>query len=141
MKITKAFTLIELLVVISIIGILIAISIFGLSGARESARDARRKGDLETIRSGIELYRADCNSYPTSLTFGETLIGDNTPVSCSSSNTYISLIPVDPTLATSNYAYSSDGVTYTLCASLENGGTDTCSISCGTTCNYKVTNP
>lgn len=135
MKITKAFTLIELLVVISIIGILMAISIFGLNGAREASRDAKRKGDLETIRSGIELYRADNNGYPTSL----NLTGTGTLVV--GSNTYISLIPADPTSTTRNYVYSSDGITYTLCASLENGGTDTCSVSCGTACNYKVINP
>ena len=81
-KIYKAFTLIELLVVISIIGILIAISIFGLSGARESARDARRKSDLELIRSGLELYKADCNTYPGSITFGNSLIGT---INCGSS--------------------------------------------------------
>ena len=73
MRIKKGFTLIELLVVISIIGILIAVSIFGLSGARESARDARRKSDLELIRSGLELYRADCNAYPTTAVLTYTL--------------------------------------------------------------------
>jgi type II secretion system protein G len=138
----KGFTLIELLVVISIIGVLMAISIFGLAGAREASRDAKRKSDLETIRSGIELYRADCNTYPTTITFGGSLIGDDTPTSCSSDNTYILEIPTDPTSTTRNYAYSSDGVTYTLCASMENSsGTVTGCSSCGTACNYKVTNP
>ncbi|MCK4588676.1 prepilin-type N-terminal cleavage/methylation domain-containing protein, partial [Candidatus Woesebacteria bacterium] len=61
----KGFTLIELLVVISIIGILLALSIFGLQGARKSARDSKRKADIELIRSGIEIYKADCNVYPT----------------------------------------------------------------------------
>ena len=41
------FTLIELLVTISIIGILIGLSVFGLQGARQSARDAKRKADLD----------------------------------------------------------------------------------------------
>lgn len=137
MKISKAFTLIELLVVISIIGILMAISIFGLSGARETSRDARRKGDLETIRSGIELYRADCNSYPTG-SLGTSLTGN----CLGALNTYISEIPTDPISATRNYVYSSDGVTYTLCASMENtSATVTGCGSCGTACNYKVTNP
>ncbi len=40
------FTLIELLVVIAITAILIGLSVFGLQGARESARDAQRKADL-----------------------------------------------------------------------------------------------
>ncbi|HCR35779.1 hypothetical protein A2130_00650 [Candidatus Woesebacteria bacterium GWC2_33_12] len=141
-KIYKAFTLIELLVVISIIGILIAISIFGLSGARESARDARRKSDLELIRSGLELYKADCNTYPGSITFGNSLIGSGTPTSCAVANTYISLIPADP-VAGKNYVYQVSGSEYNLCASLEQGGTTiNCGSSCGSlACNYKVTNP
>lgn len=144
-KLNSAFTLIELLVVISIIGVLAAVSIFGLSGARESARDARRKSDLELIKSGLELYRADCNSYPASLTMGGTLIGSGTPVTCSVSNTYITLLPTDPIPSTKSYRYAATASGYELCASLEQSGlsTVTCggSSNCGTSCNYKITNP
>lgn len=140
----NGFTLIELLVVISIIGILVAISVFGLSGARESARDARRKSDLELIRSGLEIYKADCNTYPASITFGSSLGGSGTPSTCLATNTYIADIPTDPTSTTRSYIYSSDGATYEICTSLEQEtGTVTCggSSNCGSTCNYKVTNP
>lgn len=138
----KGFTLIELLVVISIIGILMAVSLFGLQGARESSRDAKRKADLELIRSGIELYKADCNGYPTTLV--SPLVGDDSSGSCLSSNTYIQSVPSDPNDPSRSYKYSSAGTTYEICASLEQGGTTvTCggSIDCGDTCNYKVTNP
>lgn len=147
---SQGFTLIELLVVVSIIGILIGLSIFGLQGARESSRDARRKADLEQIRSGIEIYKADCDTYPVgsgnpAILFGSALMGDGSTSSCSSSNTYISQVPADPTDPTRTYLYSSDGVTYELCASVEQAGvgTVTCggSASCGSSCNYKVTNP
>lgn len=137
----KAFTLIELLVVISIIGILIAVSIFGLSGAREAARDARRKSDLQLIQSGLEIYRADCNAYPASL--GTSLVGSGTPSTCAVANTYISSIPLDP-ITTNLYRYATTASGYEICASLEQGsGTVTCggSSNCGTTCNYKITNP
>lgn len=145
--IKKAFTLIELLVVISIIGILIAVSIFGLSGAREAARDARRKADLEMVRSGLELYRADCNSYPvTAKIFAEaTIIGTSATGNCLTTNTYISSVPADPISAsrTYKYTYTVATNTYTLCAALENDpvmNTDGCG-SCTVACNYKVTNP
>lgn len=146
-KISSAFTLIELLVVISIIGILIALSIFGLEGARRSSRDARRKADLELIRSGLEIYKSDCNLYPLSSTFtltpGNPLLGSGNTSSCSSSNTYISQIPGDP-VTTQRYSYTSaDGNSYILCASLESGGAkiDECG-DCGSgACNLKVTNP
>lgn len=140
------FTLIELLVVISIIGVLAAVSIFGLSGARESARDARRKSDLELIKSGLELYRADCNSYPTlAYPLPASLIGSGSPTACAVSNTYISSIPTDPIPATRSYRYAATASGYELCASLEQSGlsTVTCggSSNCGTSCNYKITNP
>lgn len=142
---SKAFTLIELLIVISIIGILVALSVFGLQGARESARDARRKSDLESIRSGIETYRSDCNSYPLALpSSGSPLVGSGSG-NCLNTNTYMSAVPSDPT-AGRNYLYSSDGTVYSICASLENSSAPAVSCgassSCGTaTCNYKVTNP
>ncbi|WKZ25734.1 MAG: prepilin-type N-terminal cleavage/methylation domain-containing protein [bacterium] len=141
---SKGFTLIELLVVISIIGIVVAISIFGLSGARESARDARRKSDLELIKSGLEIYRADCNAYPANLNTSP-LIGTGTPSSCAVSNTYIELIPEDPIPESKTYRYATTASGYELCASLEQSGltTVTCggSSDCGTSCNYRVTNP
>jgi len=145
LQIQHAFTLIELLVVISIIGILIGLSVFGLQGARKSSRDAVRKADLETLRSALGMYKADCNTYPLALNLLSpiSLKGDGSTSSCLTTNVYITATPVDP-IPTAGYIYSSDGVTYSICASLEQGGT---TVSCGstncggTTCNYKVTNP
>ncbi|QQG42269.1 MAG: prepilin-type N-terminal cleavage/methylation domain-containing protein [Candidatus Woesebacteria bacterium] len=144
---SDGFTLIELLVTISIIGILIGLSVFGLQGARQSARDAKRKTDLEQIRSAVEIYKADCNKYP--LTLGAQLKGDGLSTSsCLDTNIYLSEVPFDPTSPNSDYKYYSlDGSTYELCAALEQGGaTTSCGVvaatSCGAaTCNYKVTNP
>lgn len=143
----KGFTLIELLVVISIIGILVGLSVFGLQGARKASRDAVRKADLEQLRSGLGMYKADCNAYPASLNLSTptALKGDGSTTSCLVSNVYISATPVDP-ISASSYIYNSpDGITYSICASLEQGGTTvTCggSSACGgATCNYKVTNP
>ncbi|MBI2103910.1 type II secretion system protein GspG [Candidatus Woesebacteria bacterium] len=147
---TFGFTLVELLVVISIIGVLLSIAIFGLTGARESARDAKRKSDLESIRSGLELYKADCKAYPTANIFGSSqLAGDDALglASCPSANVYISQMPQDPIPGDRAYVYSpgASGTTYEICASLEAGtSTVDCggSSSCGSqTCNYQVTNP
>ncbi len=142
------FTLIELLIVMSIIGVLAGVSLFALRGARASARDGRRKSDLETIRSGLELYKADCNNYPAGdgditdgAVLGTSLTGGDG--GCGNPNVYIQTIPND-VLSGRYYRYFSAGPTYELCASLEEGsGSKNCgaSSSCGSTCNYKVINP
>jgi general secretion pathway protein G len=141
------FTLIELLVVISIIGVVLGLSVFGLAGARKSARDAKRKSDLESIRSALEIYRADCNAYPVVLSF--PLTGDDSTSSCDSTNVYLEDEPTDPTAPGRAYVYYSDGTTYELCAALEGGAeAEVETITCGPTaacgqepCNYQVTNP
>ncbi len=140
----EGFTLIELLIVIVIIGILSAFFINTSIINLKRGRDARRKSDLELVRSGIEMFRSDCNRYPVALSFGGTLKGDGSTSNCLVGNTYISAIPTDPT-ATLSYSYFSDGTIYQVCASLETGsGSVSCngSTSCGTgTCNYKVVSP
>jgi prepilin-type N-terminal cleavage/methylation domain-containing protein len=145
----RGFTLIELLIVIGLIGVLTTFFVNTASLNIKRARDSRRKSDLELIRSGIETYRADCNTYPTTLSYGAALKGTGSPTTCLSSNTYISIVPADPTPSQS-YVYSTanGGQTYQICASLEApaSGTSpvTCagSTSCGSgTCNYQVINP
>lgn len=146
-KHNKGFTLIELLVVISIIGVLVGLSVFGFQGARKASRDAVRKADLEQIRSALGMYRADCNTYPLSLNLSSSISisGDGSSTSCPVTNVYISETPLDPISPNAGYIYSSDGIIYSICASLEQGGTTvTCggSSNCGgATCNYKVNNP
>ncbi|OGM25165.1 hypothetical protein A2627_00140 [Candidatus Woesebacteria bacterium RIFCSPHIGHO2_01_FULL_39_28] len=138
----KGFTLIELLVTMSIISIIVALSLFALSGSKDQARDGKRKSDLEFIRSGLEMYRSDCGSYPAPA-------GGSVPSpltgSCGSSATYINSVPADPQSPARIYLYARpSATTYELCASLEQGsGSVSCggSSNCGTTCNYKVTNP
>lgn len=124
----RGFTFIEILVVITIIGVLMMIGAANFSVANKKARDGRRQGDLEQIRSALELYRTEEGTYPANLNL---LVPD-----------YIGAVPDDP-LAARAYGYSGGGQTYGLCAALElgSGSVGGCGGGCGSTCNYKVTNP
>ena len=93
------FTLIELLVVIAIIGLLSSVVLASLSGARESARDARRASDFNQLRTAIELYFTDTGEYPGA-GYNDGQISEN----CSSNQLYQDLVgggylasmPTDP---------------------------------------------
>lgn len=132
----KGFTLIELLVAMTIVAVLSGLALVSYQGARKTARDGKRKADLEQIRSALEMCYSDDNSYP-SVSFGN-------PLTCpGSGNTYLDVVPNDP-ISDRQYFYSTNGISYTLCASLEMGGGSVSSGcgSCGSSaCNYKVTNP
>lgn len=151
MNITKkfqtGFTLIELLITLSIIAIIITISTFAIIETLKTGRDSKRKSDLETIRSGLEIYRADCGQYPApqSGKVPSPLRGSGLTSYCPSSNVYISDVPEDPQQGRI-YRYSRISPNlYELCASLEDERPSvTCggSSNCGSgTCNYKVTSP
>ena len=58
------FTIIELLIVIAIIGILSVMGLIQIGDANESARDARRIGDLSQMRAALALYFFDNDHYP-----------------------------------------------------------------------------
>ena len=146
----KGFTLIELLISISIIGILVTIAAFGLQGSREAARDAKRKTDLQTIKSALELRYADCADYPTPASGNSiptNITGDGSPTQCAVANVYLSNSPTDPQTARRYYYTRPTATSYILCTSLEtapNPAVDTSGCgSCGTgvTCNFKVSGP
>jgi len=69
LKSKKGFTLIELLIVVAIIGILAAIAIPAFSSYRAKSYNTAAVADIRNLKTGMEAYQADTQSYPTVMDF------------------------------------------------------------------------
>ena len=100
-KYIRAFALIEVLVVISLIGILSTIAIVIDPGTYfQRGRDAKRKSDLEIIKTAIEEYYDAYDYYPPQIPscLSAFVVGETT---------IVPKIPCDPKYSVS-YAYVTD---------------------------------
>lgn len=116
------FTLIELLVVISIIGVLMGIGFMAFKQAQTAGRDAKRKADLEQIKTALELFHEECGKYPSILSKLNT--GDPWEEDCDNDGTkevYLAKMPQDPLYPTYSYYYGGSTNFHTLCTYLERG--------------------
>lgn len=144
----KGFTLIEVLAASVIIAVLIAIGVVSYASVNRRSRDAKRKSDLEQIRSALEMYRADKTAYPAVNTSGFNTAGNlNTGNEMTGLvDDYMSAIPTDP-LSTSGYSFQAiavggNYVSYCICAMLEGeAGSSNCSVTLPVSCNYGIKNP
>jgi len=144
----KGFTLIELLVVISIIGLLASIVLVSVNSAREKARDSKRVAELKQISLAIELYATNNDGNYPSWAGSNFCCGDTSRGACQNcpclgddwsdefdgrtANLYNALVggeyirlSLDPLNDGSHYYhYVQQGKCYSLCATLETGGTN-----------------
>lgn len=102
----KGFTLVELLVVISIIAVLSVIGITIFSGVQKNARDARRKGDIESISKALESNYTSGSSNPYPILLDTMFASGKIPTDPQTGNSYTGI----PAAA---------AATYTVCATLE----------------------
>lgn len=107
----KGFTLIELLVVMTIIAILAGLALVSYQGARKTARDGKRKADMETIRSALEMYRADNGEYPPTTSgacgggWDRSSCNPNFLEELTSPDEYLAEVPEDPLNTSDQQAY------------------------------------
>jgi prepilin-type N-terminal cleavage/methylation domain-containing protein len=129
------FTLIELLITIALVGLMSAavVSVIGPQPQRYG-RDTRRRGDMQSIASAIEMYRNDHSGYPVAAGWEGLLTGGG----------YMSSIPTDPKTPATHYTYTPaicnivvNGVTYCRTFSLCSSSMESAGVA-NPTC---VTNP
>ena len=109
----KGFTLIELMVVILIIAILGAIGLVSFSEANKSARDAKRKTDIESTKQALLLYKQENAGYPSSGTF-------STVADALVTAGLLTSRPTEPKASWPAYNRSGSGTTsFCICADLE----------------------
>lgn len=152
---SRGFTLVELLIAIAVIGILAGgiIAIVNPAAQIQKANDARRKTDLFQIQKALETFYQDYGKYPDAVSSKiKSTRGDGSAADWGTDqwSPYMGNLPKDPSSPSKDYVYNSisDGQTYCIYASLDEGGPistpGTCfpGASCGTAvCNYGVSSP
>ena len=116
----RGFTLVELLIVIAIIGILVTVALIAINPVRviEDTRDAKYRSEMLQIKTALQLYFNELNTYPAAVTDLET--------------DYIRQLPDVADDAT--FDYGASGTDYDAGVSLNNPDTsdDATVTKCGT---------
>lgn len=82
----EGFTLVELMVVIVIIGLLATVVVINVMPAQDTARIRKAEADIATLEQGIEMYRLNKMSYPSSAQGLQSLVSEG----------FIKRLPDDP---------------------------------------------
>ncbi|WP_294354693.1 type II secretion system major pseudopilin GspG [uncultured Sphingomonas sp.] len=105
----NGFTLVELMVVIVIIGLLATIVALNVLPSGDTARIQKAKADIATIEQGLEMYRLQQGSYPTTSQGLQALVSAPAGADASryQAGGYIKRLPEDPW--NRPYLYASPG--------------------------------
>jgi general secretion pathway protein G len=148
LNVSRGFTFLELLVVIGLIGILTVMAVVSYGSVNKRSRDARRKSDIEQLRSALEMYRADNGYYPDGPSTFTAVSSDTNLTQALAS--YVSTFPKDPKDDVT-YPYqiimnderASHYYGYCLAANteLDGSGANLCGINLPTPYTYGMKNP
>ena len=94
----NGFTLVELMVVIVIIGLLATIVALNVLPSGDTARIQKAKADIATIEQGLELYRLQMGSYPTTTQGLQALVSAPAGADAAryQAGGYVKRLPQDP---------------------------------------------
>lgn len=110
LKTQKGFTLVELLVAISIVAVLATIGFTLFQTTQASARDAKRRSDIDAMATALETH------FDATIASYAALDG----------SWFVDKVTPDDPLDTGEYVYTvtlgAGNATYTVCAKLERGG-------------------
>jgi general secretion pathway protein G len=92
------FTLVELMVVVVIIGLLATIVAINVIPSGDTARVQKAKADIATIENGLELYRLQISTYPTTAQGLQALVAVPAGVDAAryQRGGYVKKLPEDP---------------------------------------------
>lgn len=98
--------MVELLIVIIIIAVLAAVVVPKFTQSSTKSKEAALRADLKIIRNAVELFRADCGSYPESTSSlssttapptGKDSAGTDIPIEPADwKGPYLDSSPIDP---------------------------------------------
>lgn len=113
----NAFTLVEILIVVVILAILAAVVVPMFTDASSDAMESSLRGNLKTMRSQVELYRAQHkNEYPATLaalTLATDIDGTNpVPAGAKEFGPYLRVIPTNPFTNTNDVGAAGAGTAW-----------------------------
>ena len=138
----KAFTLIELMVAMGIIGVLMTMSILGISIVQQSLRNTQRRDTMNSMNLAINTHFSNFGVFPPSGAGGVVFTTTTGSVNGTSIVTFKGPTIPSATLTTDSrtqYCYSSNGGSYSFGARIEGGAWDIQLGNSGTPCTTALT--
>ena len=127
----------ELLVVIAIISILTVITVSQFETARKKARDAQRKGDINSVSKALLMYYADYNKFPKKSAINSLLVmspGEANEFKDDQQYIYMKVMPRESRSGWAPYCYEVDDTNptkFAIYTMLENTADSDCHLKDG----------